>query len=583
MLSDVATVETPTPRPCFITAGPHNLFAWHHPARPDRRRNAAVILCSSLGGEHVRIYRLWRTLAQRLAALGFDAFRFDYEGTGESCGDMDEPDRPHAWLRNIDTVVREVRVVTGACDVALVGLRIGGMLALHAAASCGVDRVVLWSPFRTGRTYIRELKALQRLSDDPHAAVDHDTSDILAADYVLPGPVAAALERFDLDRFPTPPTADVLVVERDDRSRDPIIAERLASLGCGVTRIRPPGTGQMLEHGGVPGMPGEALDTITTWLANWPVRGQRPIPGPAAPPAPPQSPPGASSRECCVRFGLSDRLFGVLHVPSAATNTGAAVIFLNTNYEYRIGPHRLYVPLARECAARGHVVLRYDLGGIGDSEAPPGAADNVAYAPHALDDVREAIAFMKRRAPGRPIVVAGLCSGAWHAFRAASEGLEVDAIFAVNPPLYLRDGASKGVPEIHEIGGYRRAVRDRSRWKNVLRGRAAYGDFARVCYAYAKQKAVVGIRSALGRRQEGLARELDAIGTRGIANLFVFSNGDCGLEYFRLYGRPSRLRSGSRIRHVVVDGAGHTFAPPAAQLAMRELLLDFVAQQTARP
>jgi alpha-beta hydrolase superfamily lysophospholipase len=583
VLSDLATVQTPTPRPCFIAAGPHDLFAWHHPARSDRRRNAAVILCSSLGGEHVRIYRLWRTLAQRLAALGFDAFRFDYEGTGESCGDMDEPDRPQAWLRNIETVVKEVRVVTGARDVALVGLRIGGMLALHASASCGVDRVVLWSPFRSGRNYVRELKALQRLSDDPHAAVDQDTSDILAAGYILPGPVAAALERLDLERLSTTPAADVLVVERDDRSPDPIIAERLASLGCGVTRIRPPGTGQMFEHGGIPRTPDEALDAITAWLAEWPPRGQRPIPRMAAPPARPPSAHGVSSHECCVRFGPSDRLFGILHAPNTVVNTGAAVIFLNTNYEYRVGPHRLYVPLARECAARGHVVLRYDLGGIGDSEASPGAADNVAYAARALDDVREAIAFMRRRAPARPILVAGLCSGAWHAFRAASEGLGVDAIFAVNPPLYLRDGASIEVPEIHEIGGYRRAVRDRSRWKNALHGRAAYGDVGRVFYAYAKKKAVVGIRSVLGGRQEGLARELETIDTRGIASLFVFSNGDSGHEYFRLHGRLSRFRSGSHIRHVVVDGAGHTFGPPAAQLAMRELLLDFLAQQTARP
>ena len=47
-----------------------------------------------------------------------------------------------------------------------------------------------------------------------------------------------------------------------------------------------------------------------------------------------------------------------------------------------MGPHRLYVPLARDWAARGHHVLRYDLGGIGDSAPPPGAADNIAYPAH---------------------------------------------------------------------------------------------------------------------------------------------------------------------------------------------------------
>ena len=65
----------------------------------------------------------------------------------------------------------------------------------------------------------------------------------------------------------------------------------------------------------------------------------------------------------------------------------------------------------------------------------------------------------------------------------------------------------------------------------------------------------------------------------------MFSRGDGGLDYFRLYASPAlrRLKVRERMRHVVVDGAGHTFRPRAAQRELRELLVEFVAHFAATP
>ncbi len=294
---------------------------------------------------------------------------------------------------------------------------------------------------------------------------------------------------------------------------------------------------------------------------------------------------GQGYQERGVRFGPDYRLFGILTIPSLTDSTEPAVIFLNTGIEYRVGPHRLYVPVARELAAQGHVVLRYDVGGIGDSAPPPGAAENVAYPAHALDDAREAIAFIRKQAPGRRIVVAGLCSGGWHAFCAARDGLEVDAIVCINPPLYLGDGLPEAAPRPElGIGSYRRALRDAARWRKILRSRSAYACFARSVGAYVKWKISAIVRAARGGHlSDGLARELNAISARGITSLFVFSSGDGGLEYLHLHGRPAlrRREVRKRIRHVVVNDAGHTFSPPWAQHALRRLLVDFVARDSA--
>ena len=202
------------------------------------RRGAAVVLCPPLGYDYIGVYRVWRILAERLAGIGFDVLRFDYDGTGDSAGDPEEPGRLEAWLGNIERVVTEARELTGSSDVALVGLRIGATLALQAAAARGgVDRLVLWSPFRSGRAYVRELKAFSRLSRKDYVTEIDQGPDILAAGYVLPGAVAGALEGLDLNALSRRPALHVLLVDRDDRSADRTVGEHLESLGSSVTRV----------------------------------------------------------------------------------------------------------------------------------------------------------------------------------------------------------------------------------------------------------------------------------------------------------------------------------------------------------
>src|SRR5262245_14853208 len=164
-----AANDVPQAQPRFIAHGGSHLFGWHHPARPSVRRGVAVVLCPASGGEWVRAYRTWRDLAARLAGVGFDVLRFDYEGTGDSGGTPEECVRPDAWLRSIERVVKEAHAIADSGEVVLVGLRAGAMLAIQAAIAWGgINRLVLWSPFRSGRACVRELKALARISSENH-------------------------------------------------------------------------------------------------------------------------------------------------------------------------------------------------------------------------------------------------------------------------------------------------------------------------------------------------------------------------------------------------------------------------------
>jgi alpha-beta hydrolase superfamily lysophospholipase len=198
-----------------------------------------------------------------------------------------------------------------------------------------------------------------------------------------------------------------------------------------------------------------------------------------------------------------------------------------------------------------------------------------------LDDACEAIAFVRKESPRRRVIVAGLCSGGWLAFLAAREGLAVDAIVSINPPLFLRDGAAgaQWVLDGDDLERYQQSIRDPAKWIKALRGGASYATFTRVAASALGRQFAVRVNGVLGdAMQNGLSKDLNTIAGRKIRSLFIFSGGDDGLAYFQLHAQSVLRRAGVRdfVQHVVVEGAGHTFRPRAAQATLRKLLSDFV-------
>ena len=99
-------------------------------------------------------------------------------------------------------------------------------------------------------------------------------------------------------------------------------------------------------------------------------------------------------------------------VHRAETNTAPAIVILNTGIIHRVGHQRTFVILARELAARGHLVVRFDFGGIGDSER---RKDNLSALEGCLDDIRGILDWLETSRGHRRSVLLGLCTGADHA------------------------------------------------------------------------------------------------------------------------------------------------------------------------
>jgi pimeloyl-ACP methyl ester carboxylesterase len=123
------------------------LFGYYEPAQADFGKVRAVLLCHPMDNEQVFAYRTMRQLAARLVRAGFHVLRFDYFGTGDSYGDTSEGDLT-GWCEDIETAIEELKEITGATKVNLVGLRLGANLSARVAADRQneINKLILWEP-----------------------------------------------------------------------------------------------------------------------------------------------------------------------------------------------------------------------------------------------------------------------------------------------------------------------------------------------------------------------------------------------------------------------------------------------------
>lgn len=109
---------------------------------------------------------------------------------------------------------------------------------------------------------------------------------------------------------------------------------------------------------------------------------------------------------------------GILSLPQGHdASARSAVILLPAGLKYHVGPHGLNVQLARSLAAAGHLVLRFDPLGMGESDGALPAAP-LADLWHAIgkglfvDDALLAGQALRARHGVRSVVMGGVCGGA---------------------------------------------------------------------------------------------------------------------------------------------------------------------------
>lgn len=134
------------------------LFGVFHP-RHGTNRNEGIVLCNPFGQEYLRAHKSMRRLAINLANLGYSVLRFDYRGTGDSAGDLSGVTSEH-WVEDIGHAIQELQDMAAVPKVALMGLRLGSLLAAKAASEHHqVSRLVVWDPVADGASYVEGIRS----------------------------------------------------------------------------------------------------------------------------------------------------------------------------------------------------------------------------------------------------------------------------------------------------------------------------------------------------------------------------------------------------------------------------------------
>ena len=177
------------------------------------------------------------------------------------------------------------------------------------------------------------------------------------------------------------------------------------------------------------------------------------------------------------RIGLT--LYGMLHTPGGSHRRETAILLLSPGIKSRVAPHRLYVKMAERYAKEGHVVLRFDYHGLGDSEGEVQeslVADfyRTVQQGRYVDDVLAAMDYMEAEEGIEKFVLGGLCGGALTGLLAGSGDSRVVGLFGLGIPVIL-DG-SQVDPSIHMTDGqaeslrrsYHEKVMDIAAWKRFF-------------------------------------------------------------------------------------------------------------------
>jgi dienelactone hydrolase len=211
---------------------------------------------------------------------------------------------------------------------------------------------------------------------------------------------------------------------------------------------------------------------------------------------------------------------------------------------HRIGPHRIYVSLARRWAALGFPVLRVDLAGIGDTPAGDDGVENVTYPRDGYDDLRAAIDFVLDRTGAPRVVLAGLCSGGDFTFQMGLREARVETALILNPRTFC----------VNDLAA------------------VETGNFASVVAAAA------GVLGEAVPVPVSLRRMVE----RGVDTLLVVTENDPGVTYVDTHwGEEMRaLQTGlPGFRRDEVPGADHNFTSLWSQERLSDLTTDHLRRR----
>jgi alpha-beta hydrolase superfamily lysophospholipase len=586
-------------QPLYLSAGEHQIFGWLHSAADDMQTSMGLVICKPFGFEAMSAHLSVRAFAEAAAEIGVPTLRFDYGGTGDSEDLAPSADQFAAWTQDIVAAVEELQRRTGVERVALLGIRLGALLAAAASSRlAGVCALIAVAPVINGRRYLKELRTFELAAAQTQAALGASAQKIQSEEAELAGPghmevsgfflnerTMAALRQVDLLALQLPPLSHALLIDRADVPGGVAWREALSAAGIETQYAALPGFVEMIMRPpNLTEVPQAMVAAVRAWLMR--ISGPRSavitnrqtsatvmrLPDAA----------GTIDEEPAV-LRATPQLFAIATHPSGPELRRRGVILLNSGGDHHVGPRRFHVWLARRWARRGFVVMRMDLSGLGDSAAQPGRPRNELFPSAAIDDIRVAVNNMRERYAVRDVTLAGMCSGASHAVRAGMEGVPIDRVLAINPLVFFwEDGLDVNEVQpwevVHKPSAYLGQLSSLRAWRRLLFGDVSIWRVAQI-YLSRPVMSLQGhfrnlARALRIRLKNDLRGELRDLQARGVRVAFVFSRGDAGISLLRLQSGLSTKELESRYHLRTIEGADHQFTRSKARAALEQALSE---------
>lgn len=590
---------TPSMRPVYLGVGDGAAFAWHHPASLGGR--TGVVVCAPFGYEAVCCHQSLLEAAAAVAATGAAVLRVEYLGTGDSSDG--EGGGIEQWVASVAAAERYLLDECAVEQVVLVGVRLGAAAAiLHAGRSASVRAVACISPVASGRSYLRELKALQSAFGATVGGLADEELEGEALGFPLVPRMRDSVRELDLEAATELAGKHVALFDRPGLSVGKRFVDNVMRQSASLM-VRPAtGYQEMMLDPHLAVVPTQLIGELAAWVAGL-ASAPRDVPtDPIGPRTDADATPTAAARlslpdgveETCVRVSAVNPKWGILTTPGEGRpGSATAFILLNAGAVYRIGPDRLYVRLARRWAAAGHTVLRLDNCGIGDSPPRPGEPLNVVYASGAVQDAIDAVEELRRLAPGRAIHLVGVCSGAYHALQAAERSALVEGIVPINPLTFFWDyGRGEPVGELHTSQAASRhaaAGLSMRTLGSIVSNPVRLLRVASFVFRRARQLAASRVQAVARALRlpvdHDLAALLGGLLRRRVRVQFIFAAADPGLDLMRVHAGnyvDQRVRDGS-IGLATIAGADHTFTLRRHQDELVALLDRYVDVLGDRP
>ncbi len=279
--------------------------------------------------------------------------------------------------------------------------------------------------------------------------------------------------------------------------------------------------------------------------------------------------------EKAIRFGAEKSLVGILTLPKKEDRQDKlpAVIILNSGLLHRVGPNRIYVRMARELAAAGITVFRFDFAGVGDS-----AKDNTqrSYEERNIAATRAAMDLLEKKQDINSFMITGICSGADISFQAARID---DRIIGIAPIDFYSLPSTA-----YLINAYKKRLITPHSWSNLFSGKSeVFSIFKKIFTNITFLKTAAASDNTDPNAQANLEADLIAgyqeLADRGLNLRFLFSAGSPAyFNYQTIFAKKVAALSAARKFSVdYFETADHGFTLLYHQQQLIDAIKDWAA------